>query len=121
MTLTLLLPLGMAKPAAAQNLLQGGPAANAVPPATEMPRSPPPAQANPPPGPADGVGAPRNLAPRTAPPPDHQTMPAPPVPGARQPRRSDGWSDFGDSPIPPRPGAGRAPDNPRAPGMEPRP
>jgi hypothetical protein len=41
---------------------------------------------------------------RTAPPPGHQTLGAPPVPGARQPERSEGAGGT-PSPIPDRPGA----------------
>jgi hypothetical protein len=41
---------------------------------------------------------------REAPPADHQVLGAPPVPGATQPGRSEGFAT-GRDPIPPRPGA----------------
>ncbi|MBU8538058.1 hypothetical protein [Falsiroseomonas tokyonensis] len=85
-----------------------GPAANAAPPPTEMRRDPagaPSAERPRPEAPPPGVGTPRNLPPRTSPPPGHETLPAPAVPGAQRPERSGGVTDFGNSPVPSRPGA----------------
>ncbi|WP_203074985.1 hypothetical protein [Falsiroseomonas ponticola] len=93
----------LALPAAAQQL-DREPAANSRPPPTRMEgdrAGSPTAPAQPP----AGTGAPRNEPPRTAPPPGHATLPAPAVPGQRQPEHSEGAGQAGQSPIGPRPGA----------------
>ncbi|WP_439552707.1 hypothetical protein [Falsiroseomonas sp.] len=97
----------LALPAAAQQLDQQ-PAAGSRPPPTRMEgdrAGPPTAPTQPPAQPPIGTGAPRNEPARTTPPPGHATMPAPSVPNQRQPERSEGASQAGQSPIGPRPGA----------------
>jgi hypothetical protein len=96
----LLLPVA---PVVAQQL-DRQPAANSQPPRSGLPADragPPSAPSRPP----VGVGTPRTQPPSTERPPGHQTLQAPAVPGATQPGRSEGITDFGRSPIPDRPGA----------------
>lgn len=85
--------------------LQSGPGAPAV--SSQLPPSEPPAGSRPAPGAEERTGAET----RTAPPADHRVLGGPPVPGARQPQRSEGFAT-GRDPIPPGIGDLVRPDAP---------